>query len=233
MFWRKKQVMGPSVTTGVTATVEVKPSVPKAEKLKVEKLPAPRQIPGLVEKHIVAEYKMDPDLARILKAVVRVRSTGEGALNIRVFDESEVLARKIQVKDYTSLDDHPNLIIYEGWFDEKSKRVELEERKKVSSDTTIYTEVEIEQKIEALSRPGSSVFFYMARGAVHGGPLGMGAVVIELNPDYLEKKGKKYNIYTTDVVDMQPVGKGQKLFDSNRPKDIARWIKEAHHKRMY
>jgi hypothetical protein len=230
MFWRKKQVAGATQTAGV------KPSAAKVEaalKPKVEKLPGPRQIPGLVEKHIIAEYKMDPELVRILKAVVRTRSTEEEVFNIRVFDESEALAKNIQVKDYISLDEHPDLIIYEGWFDEKSKRVELEEKKKVSSDTTIFTEAEIQQRIEALGEPDSSVFFYQAQGSAHGGPLGMGAAVVELNPNYLEKKGGKYNIYTADVVDMQPVGKGQKLFDSNKPKDIARWIKESHHKRMY
>jgi len=241
MFWRKKQAAGSSATTGATPTAGVKPSAtkveaplkPKAEKPKVKKLPGPRQIPGLVEKHIIAEYKMDPELVRILKAVVHTRSTEEGVFNIRVFDESEALAKKIQVKDYTSLDEHPDLIIYEGWFDERSKRVELEEKKKISSDTTIFTEAEIRQKIEALSEPSSSLFFYQARGSAHGGPLGTGAAVIELNPNYLKKKGKKYNIYTADVVDMQPVGKGEKLFDSNKPKDIAKWVKDAHHKRMY
>jgi len=210
-----------------------KPAIEEPPKLKVERLPGPKQIPGLVEKHLIAEYKMDPDLARILKAVVRASSTKEGVFNIWVFDESEALAKKIQVKDYTSLDNHPDLIIYEGWFDEQSKRVELKEKKKISSDTTIFTEAEIQQRIEALSEPGSSAFFYMARASAHGGPLGMGAAVIELNPSYPQKKGKRYNIYTTDVVDMQPVGKGQKLFDSDKAKEIAKWVKEYHHKRMY
>ena len=240
MFWRKKHMAGSHADTGTTVVVAVKPSVakaeappqPKAEKPKVERLPAPRQIPGLVQKHLIADYKMDADLARILKAVVHARSTEEGVFNIRVFDESEAIAKKIEVKDYTSLDQHPDLTIYEGWFDEKSRRVKLEERKKISSDTPIFTEAVIQQRMEGLSEPGSSVFFYTARGSAHGGPLGMGAAVVELNPNY-PKKGKKYNIYTADVVDMQPVGKGQKLFDSNKPKEIAKWIKDAHHRRTY
>ena len=200
---------------------------------KEEKFLKPGAIPGLVQKHLVAERKMDADLVPLLKAVVRRSATGETALNIRVFDESEALAKKVEVKDYTSLDEHPDLIIYEGLFDEGSKQVKWEEKKRVSSDTTIFTEAEIRQKIETLKEPGSTVFFYMAAGSTHGGPLGMGAAVIELNPNYPGKKQKKYNAYTADVVDMQPVGKGQKLFDSDKPKDIASWIKNAHHKRMY
>ena len=203
------------------------------EEEKKEKLSGPKEIPGPVQNYLVAERKMDPDLVKLLKAVVRKRETGEAALNIRVFDNSEALAKKVQVKDYTSLDEHLDLIIYEGWFDERSKQVKLEDKKRINLDTTIFTQAEIQQKIEALSEPGSTVFFYMARGSAHGGPLGMGAAVVELNPNYPGKKQKKYIVYPTDVIDMQPVGKGQKLFDSDKPKDIARWIKDAHHKRLY
>jgi hypothetical protein len=202
------------------------------EEEKKEKLSGPKEIPGPVRNYLVAERKMDPDLVKLLKAVERKSTTG-ATFNIRVFDDSEAIAKKVQVKDYTSLDECPDLIIYEGWFDEGAKQVKLEEKKKVNWDTTIFTQAEIQQKIEALSEPGSTVFFYTARGGQHGGPLGMGAAVIELNPNYPGKKQKKYIVYTADVIDMQPVGKGQKLFDSDKPKNIAGWVKDAHHKRMY
>jgi hypothetical protein len=202
------------------------------EEEKKEKLSGPKEIPGPVRNYLAAERKMDPDLVKLLKAVERKSTTG-ATFNIRVFDDSEAIARKVQVKDYTSLDECPDLIIYEGWFDEGAKQVKLEEKKKVNWDTPIFTQAEIQQKIEAISEPGNTVFFYSARGGKHGGPLGMGAAVIELNPNYPGKKQKKYIVYTADVIDMQPVGKGNKLFDSDKPKDIARWVKETHHKRMY
>ncbi len=170
MFWGKKSVK---------------------EEAKGEKLAGPQAIPGLVQKHLVAERKMDPSLVQLLKAVVLKSATQETGLHIRVFDESEALAKKVQVKDYTSLDGHPDLTIYEGWFDEGSKQVNVEEKNRVSLDTTIFTEAEILQQIEALKEPGSTVFFYMATGAKHGGPLGMGAAVIELNPNYPGTKQKK------------------------------------------
>ena len=193
-----------------------------------EKLPGPKEIPGLVGKHLIAEMKMDSYFG--LKAVVRKSPKGEKAFDIRVFDPSEAAAKKVQVKDYTSLDELPDLTIYEGWFDEKSKRVELE-KKRIIPDVTIFTEAEIQQKVEALTEPGSTVFFYQARGGASGGPLGRGAAVVELNPNYPKKK--KYIVYTADVDGMEPVGKGQKLFDSNKAKEIASWIKNAHHKRTY
>jgi hypothetical protein len=215
MFGKKKAVME-------------KPLQPK-----VEKLPGPRPIPGLVSKHLIAEYRVEPDFAQILKAVVRRSPKAEKALDCRIYDESEAAASEVQIKDYTSLDGHPELILYEGWFDEGSKHVELEEKKRVSYDVPLFTEAEIQQKIEALSEPGSTVFFYQARGPAVGGPLGRGAAIVELNPNYAAKKGRKYIIYTANVVGMEPVSKRQKLFDSNKPEEIAKWVKEALHRRIY
>jgi hypothetical protein len=205
----------------------------KSGEEKKEKLAGPRDIPGPVQNYLVAERKMDPDLVKLLKAVIRKGETGEAPLNIRVFDNSEAIAKKVKVEDYTSLDERPDLTLYEGWFDERSKQVKLEEKKQVNLDTPIFTEAEIQQKIEALKEPGNTVFFYMAMGGKSGGPLGMGTAVIELNPNYPGKKQKKYIIYTADVTDMQPVGKGDKIFDSDKPKNIARWVKGGHEKRRY
>jgi hypothetical protein len=203
------------------------------EEEKKEKLSGPRVLPGLVQNYLIAERKMAPDLVVLLKAVVHKSTNSEATVNIRVFDNSEAIAKKVQVKDYISLNECPDLIIYEGWFDEGAKQVKLEEKKKGNWDTPIFTEEEIQQKIEALKEPGESVLFYQARGSNNGGPLGMGASIIELNPSYPGKKQKKYNIYTTDVVDMQPANERQKLFVSNKLNEVAQWVKAGHHNRMY
>jgi hypothetical protein len=220
-----KEVQG---VFGKKQAVVEKPLQPK-----VEKLPGPRPIPGLVLKHLIAEYRVEPDLAQILKAVVRRSPKAEKAFDCRIYDGSEAEASEVQIKDYTSLDGHPELTLYEGWFDEGLKRVELEEKRRVSYDVPLFTGAEIQQKIEALSEPGSAVFFYQARGPAVGGPLGRGAAIVELNPNYAAQKGRKYIIYTTNVVGMEPVSRKQKLFDSNKPEEIAKWVAEAHHRRVY
>jgi len=196
------------------------------------KLSGLKEIPELVQKYLVAEKKMAPDLVKLLRGVERKSTNGAG-LNIRVFDHSEAIAKKVDIKDYTSLDTSPDLILYEGFFDEGAKQVKLEEKTKVNWETPIFTQDQIQQKIESLKEPGNEVFFYTARGGKHGGPLGMGAAVIELNPNFPGQKQKKYNVYTVDVIDMKPVNKGEKGFDSDKPKDIARWVKNIHDKRAY
>ncbi len=53
----------------------------------------------------------------------------------------------------------------------------------------------------------------------------MGVAMIEHNLNYQTKR--KYNVYAADEIDIQPVGKGDKIFDSDKLKDIARWVKDA------
>jgi len=112
MFWKKKPVTE-------------KPSKPK-----VEKLPGPEGIPELVGRNLVVEKKRDPDWVWKLKGVVRQRSKSktEDSFDFRVFDEAQAAANKVTVRDYSSLDEHPDLILYEGWFDKKSMKVQIEEK---------------------------------------------------------------------------------------------------------
>lgn len=198
-----------------------------------EKLPKPKALPGIVATHLEKDKIIDPDLVKILLCVVKKKEVGDKAFDIRIFDEAETTVKKVKVNDYTTLDEHPNLVIYEGWYDEHLKKVELEQKKRFCEPVTIFTEPEIRQKIEALNQPGSTVYFYLARGPTFGGPLGRGAAVVELNPHYPGKKQKKYIIYTADVDGMEPVGKGTKLYDSDKSKEIATWIKDGHQKRIY
>jgi hypothetical protein len=195
------------------------------------KLLGPKEIPGVVQNYLAVERKMDPDLVKLLRAVERKSTTG--MTSIRIFDESEAMAKKVQVNDYSFLDDHTDLILYEGSFDAGTKQVKLEEKKKMDWNTPIFSQAEIQQKVEGLKEPGSTVFFYTCRGGNHGGPLGMGAAVIELNPNYPGKKEKKYNMYLVDVIGMEPVARGAKAYESDKPKDIARWVKNIHDKRAY
>jgi len=110
MFWKKKPAGEPS-------------------KPKAEKLPGPKDIPQAVGGYLVTQLKQNPDWVWTLKTVVRPRPDGKDRFDFRVFDQAQVAAKKVTVKDYNSLDEHPNLILYEGWFDKKSMRVEIEDKK--------------------------------------------------------------------------------------------------------
>ena len=61
-----------------------------------ERLSGPKSMPELVQKYLVAESKMDPDLVKFLSVVENTTGT---AFNIRIFDSSEAIAKKVEVKD--------------------------------------------------------------------------------------------------------------------------------------
>ncbi len=107
MFWRKK--------AGTSET-------------KVNKLKGPKFIPDIVGGHLVTDFQQDPDVIWKYKAVVRRRGESKNAFDVRVFDDVETATKKIKIEDYTSFDAHPELILYEGWFDVELRTVQLEEK---------------------------------------------------------------------------------------------------------
>ena len=96
---------------------------------KVEKLPGPKDVPDMVGGHLVTDFNQSPDRVWKLKAVKRRRQESRDAFDVRVFDDIEAATKKVKVQDYTSLDEHPELILFEGWFDPEARQVQLEEKK--------------------------------------------------------------------------------------------------------
>lgn len=105
MFWKKKA---------------------ETSETKVSKLKGPKFIPDIVGGHLVTDFKQDPDVVWKLKAVVRQRGESKNAFDVRVFDDVESATKNIKIEDYDSFDAHPELILYEGWFNKESIQVELE-----------------------------------------------------------------------------------------------------------
>jgi len=84
-----------------------------------EKLPGPKGIPELVGRYMVVEEKKGPNWVWKLKGVVRPAGKKK-AFYCRVFDEAQVAQVGVKVKDWTSLDEHPELILWEGYFDKET-----------------------------------------------------------------------------------------------------------------
>jgi len=61
--------------------------------------------------------------------VVRQRTDGKHRFDFRVFNGNQVAASKVKINDYTSFDNHPELVLYEGWFDKVSMEVHFEKKK--------------------------------------------------------------------------------------------------------
>jgi hypothetical protein len=206
MFWKKKDDQGP-------------------------KLPGPRDVPEIVKKVPEFIQKIEPGTIPYLKAVIKSKEQPDKAFDIRIFDPSEAEAGTITVKNYDSLNDNANLIIAEGWYSDATKKAELNVKRSIPA-LKLLTLNEILVQVEGLKEPGSNVFFYTAAGPSAGGPLGRGCAIVKLNANTEDKKQKKYSIYSAAVINMQPTPNESRVWDSDKTKDIARWVSEAHKPRF-
>lgn len=102
------------------------PGAPKAKKL-----PRPKELPSGIGRFLVVDLGLEPDWVWNLKAVSAPREENRKQLNIRVFDEGQASARKVYVKNYTTLDDHPELILFEGWYDKEDWKIDIRDVRNV------------------------------------------------------------------------------------------------------
>ena len=89
------------------------------------RLPGPKGIPFVVGRHLVVEENKDPNSVWKLKGVVRPTEK-KNVFFCRVFDEAKVARAGVKVKDWSSLDEHPDLIFWEGCFDKETTTARAE-----------------------------------------------------------------------------------------------------------
>ena len=88
------------------------------------KLPGPRDLPDDIGRTLVVDHKQDPNWVWSLKAVVKPGEENSVFL-VRVFDERAASSQGVRVKDYHSFNEHPDLILFEGWFNKKSHAAQI------------------------------------------------------------------------------------------------------------
>jgi hypothetical protein len=195
-----------------------------------KKLSRPRELPEFVKKYIEANQFVDVASLPFLKVVVKASENGNKNSEIIVYDPSDAEAREIKVENYESIKANPALIMLEGSVNESEKKVNLAAKKNIPK-IKFYTEDEIVQQIEGLKTPNSSIYFFVNAGTGSGGPLGRGCAIVKLNSEN-GKKVKKYGIYGASVIDMQPSKNESKIFDSDKSKEVAKWIATSHKPRF-
>ena len=90
-----------------------------------KKASGPKELPQQVGQFLVVKQKEDPDYVWSLRCVMRRREDNRDVSDIRIFSPDEADQMGIRLLNYDSLEAHPNLVIYEGWYDRESKEVRL------------------------------------------------------------------------------------------------------------
>ena len=92
--------------------------------LRSSKLPKPKDLPDRIGIHLVTQLKQDPDWVWTLKGVVRP-TTEKHNFEIRIFDPEETFLSDVIVTDFNSLEDFPELILFEGYFNKNTGWVDI------------------------------------------------------------------------------------------------------------
>ena len=91
-----------------------------------KKLPRPKDLPYEVGRHLVVADGYSPDWVWQLQSTLKPRENSAQTVDFRVFDPESAVEMHVSVRDYSTLDHHPELILFEGWFDRKSGAVQID-----------------------------------------------------------------------------------------------------------
>jgi hypothetical protein len=94
------------------------------------KLPKPKAIPDEVGRHLVVVGGYEPDWVWSLQSVARPRQNSKKEFDIRIFNPEHTARAGVSVKDYTTLEAHPQLIVFAGWYNKETRNVQIADMKK-------------------------------------------------------------------------------------------------------
>lgn len=92
----------------------------------IAKLPRPKELPERVGMYMVTHLKEDPDWVWSLKSVLSPREGTRHLHDIRIYNPRDAIEKQVEVKNFTTLDDHRELILYFGVFDREAGTVQIE-----------------------------------------------------------------------------------------------------------
>ena len=88
------------------------------------RLPKPKDLPERVGIYLVTQLKLDPDWVWSLKGVMRPTEE-KHIFEIRIFDPKDAVISDLLVTDFNSLDDCPEVILFEGCFNKNTGGVDI------------------------------------------------------------------------------------------------------------
>jgi hypothetical protein len=96
---------------------------------------SPGDIPIPVNVYLVTQLNIDPDYLSQLKCVQQMDFVGDVLATLfRIFDPAAVLP-SVKIHNFASLDQYPELIIYEGHIDLVSESINVSRRSGTSKET--------------------------------------------------------------------------------------------------
>ncbi len=108
----------------------------KKKKIDGARLSKPRELESRIGRNLVVELNYDPDWVWQLRSVNSRRQEQKAVFDFRIFDPVLAKTKGIPVDNYLSLDAHPELIYFDGWYDKYTWEIELNDNYNKSSSST-------------------------------------------------------------------------------------------------
>lgn len=92
----------------------------------------PVELSGFLSRALAKEWEKLPTVTDHwvkYMAVKRAHEDDKNICDIRIFDQTAADQGKIKIVNYESLDEHPELITFEGWYNEKEKKSDIKLKK--------------------------------------------------------------------------------------------------------
>lgn len=81
----------------------------------LQKLPGPEKLPIEITRYLTRILGHSPNWVQGLMYVEQPRAGNKNICDVRVFDELITTVNKVYVSNFNSLDDFPDMILFEGW----------------------------------------------------------------------------------------------------------------------
>ena len=95
---------------------------------KAPKSAKPKDLPEPVGRKLVVGMKLDPDTVWAWKYVSRPVEGRKNTSEFRIFDPNATRMAGLVARDWSSFDDHQELILYSGIFDKSASSVDIRGR---------------------------------------------------------------------------------------------------------
>lgn len=95
---------------------------------KTSKRLRPRELPQDVGRHIIVNMNEDPDWVWGLRCVMKPVAGQETDFDIRIFNPAEAGSVAGGIKDYDTLDAHPDVVMFNGRYSKGTGKVQLVKR---------------------------------------------------------------------------------------------------------
>ena len=86
----------------------------------------PKELSDPLGIYLVTKLNQDPDWVWSLRFVARSREPNRHVCDIRIYDPRDAWNGHLEVKNYASLDNHPEMVLYSGVIDKSTDVVQLQ-----------------------------------------------------------------------------------------------------------